>query len=594
MARHRGSGGTRGVSTTLIVALVVVVLLVLGVLGWLQLRDRIDDQATEAAGTCVEGDAELHIAADPLIAPTLTDLAATWNTDVAPVIRDYCITAHVTATESTPTATALGAESPWNPELGPEPALWVPVDTRAADRAGTSASGQRRSLATSPIVLAAPTALRNGLSAAGVEWRDLPSLQATPGSLSTLGLMPWESLRMALPTGARSDATVPALEALAAASTTGTGPLTLDEADSPDVVTATTELALGADALDIAAGPATADALTALAANSTPESPIHAVPVTEKQLYDAVTDGTADGIAGFLPAGATPIADFPAVVLSTPWVDETLSRAAGQFIDYVRNPDQAQNFLDDGFRSEDGDSPDTSDSDAATFTYPPVTSVLAAAEPSVGDTLLDIRLNPRSPTKTTVLVDTTASMAAVDGDSTRLDDTASAIDSVLRRTPNSSIVGMYVFDDTSSYRTAVARDALTLAQRAALTSALDTVTPTETAPVYDSILATYADAVDNYDPSRPNSMLVILDSDDTSLDDDSTSTSTDTADEFLDRLDELTDSSAPVRIDIVVLGDDVTDSGTLQDLTDRTGGSYSTLSSTANDDLTGLIRKLIS
>jgi hypothetical protein len=581
--------------------LVAVALLVLGVVGWLQLRDRIDDQATEAAGTCVEGDAELHIAADPLIARTLTDLAATWNTDVAPVIRDYCITAHVTATESPTAATALATDT-WNPELGPEPALWVPVDTRAADRAGTSASGQRRSLAISPIVLAAPTALQNGLTTAGVAWHDLPSLQATPGSLSTLGLGSWESLRMALPTGTSSAATEPALEAVAA---TGTGPLTQDEAESPETVTAMTELALGANALDIAAGPTTADALTALAANTTPDSPIHAVPVTEKQLYDAVTDGTARDLSSFLPAGASPVADFPAVVPSAAWVDETLSRAAGQFIDYVRSPDRAQSFLDDGFRNEGGDSPDRSaaehtGSDTSDFTYPPVTSVLAAADSSVGDTLLDIRVNPQPPTKTTLLVDTSTSMAAADEDSTRLDDTAAAIDRVLRRAPNSAIVGMYVFGDTSSYRTAVARDALTLEQRAALSSALGAVTPTETAPVYESILAAYADAVENYDPSRPNSMLVILDSDDKSMDDRNTRTSADsdtstsTAEEFLDGIDDLTDSAAPVRVDLVVLGDDVTDSQTLQALTDRTGGSYSTLATTANDDLTDLLRKLIS
>lgn len=159
---------------------------------------------------------------------------------------------------------------------------------------------------------------------------------------------------------------------------------------------------------------------------------------------------------------------------------------------------------------------------------------------------------------------------------------------------------MYVFGDTSSYRTAVARDALTLEQRAALSSALGAVTPTETAPVYESILAAYADAVENYDPSRPNSMLVILDSDDKSMDDRNTRTSADsdtstsTAEEFLDGIDDLTDSAAPVRVDLVVLGDDVTDSQTLQALTDRTGGSYSTLATTANDDLTDLLRKLIS
>ncbi|TCN50485.1 extracellular solute-binding protein [Rhodococcus sp. SMB37] len=580
-------------------SLVAVVLLVLGIIGWLQLRNRIDEQAIEAAGTCVEGDAELHIAADPLIAPTLSDLAATWNTDVAPVIRDYCVTAHVTAAESAAAAAALADDGTWNPELGPEPALWVPVDTRAADRAGTAASGQRRSLATSPIVLATPTVLQNGLTTAGVAWHDLPSLQATPGSLSTLGLGSWESLRMALPTGTGSAATEPALEAVA---TTGTGPLPQDEAESPETVTAVTELALGANALDIAAGPATADALTALAANTTPDSPIHAVPVTEKQLYDAVTSGTADDLAGFLPAGATPVADFPAVVPNTPWVDDTLSRAAGQFIDYVRSPDVVQSFLDDGFRNEDGNPPDGStagatDSGPSGFTYPPVTSVLVTADPSVGDTLLDIRLNPQPPTKTTVLVDTTRSMTTADGDSTRLDDTSAAIDSVLRRSPNSSIVGMYLFDDTSAYRTAVARDALTLEQRAALTSALDTVAPTETAPVYGSILAAYADAVENYDPSRPNSMLVILDSDDVSLDDGTDAgvdSGTSTAEDFLDEIGELIDSAAPVRMNIVVLGDDVTDSGTLEDLTDRTGGSYSTLGIPANDDLTRLLRKLIS
>nr|WP_206040427.1 substrate-binding domain-containing protein [Rhodococcus sp. HNM0563] len=570
--------------------MVAVALLVLGIIGWLQLRNRIDEQATEAARTCVEGDVELRIAADPLIAPTLSDLADTWNADVAPVIRDYCVTAHVAATEST-TAAATLADGTWNPELGPEPALWVPIDTRAADRAGSSASGQRRSLATSPLVLATPTALNNGLTTAGVDWRDLPSLQSVPGSLSALGLAPWESLRMALPTGTDSDATTSALEAVA---TTGTGPLTRDEAQSPDVVTAITELALGADALDIAAGPSTADALTALATNTAPDSPIHAVPAVEKQLHDAVTNGTAADLAGFRPAGATPIADFPAVIPSAPWIDETLSRAAGEFIDYVRNPDQAQDFLDAGFRNHDGDSPVRSD-----FSFAPVVEVLTPADPSAGDALLDIRLDPQPPVKTTVLVDTTTSMATTaENGNTRLDDTATAIENVLRRSPNSSIIGIHVFDDTSSSRVAVARDALTGEQRAALNSALDAVTPTETAPVYESILAAYADAVDNYDPSRPNSVLVILDSDDESLDGNETNTDVDsgtgTGDELLDGISELTDSASPVRVDIVVLGDDVTDPETLQDLTARTGGSYSTLATTANDDLTALLRKLTS
>ena len=72
--RHRGSG-RRGISTSVIVVAVGVVLALLAVLGWFRLRDNIDNQATAAAETCVEGDTVLHIAADPLIAPALTELA---------------------------------------------------------------------------------------------------------------------------------------------------------------------------------------------------------------------------------------------------------------------------------------------------------------------------------------------------------------------------------------------------------------------------------------------------------------------------------------------------------------------------------------
>ncbi|MGI9209184.1 MAG: substrate-binding domain-containing protein, partial [Rhodococcus sp. (in: high G+C Gram-positive bacteria)] len=153
--RHRGDGA-RGISTSVIVVVVALLLLVVAVFGWFQLRERIDRQGADAAATCVEGDAVLRIAADPLIAPTLTTLADRWSTDVAPVIRDHCVTAQVFAAESAPVAESLGADTPWNAALGPGPALWVPLDSRAAERATTAVDGQARSLATSPVVLAVP------------------------------------------------------------------------------------------------------------------------------------------------------------------------------------------------------------------------------------------------------------------------------------------------------------------------------------------------------------------------------------------------------------------------------------------------------
>ncbi|MXQ78965.1 hypothetical protein GSM98_22690, partial [Rhodococcus rhodochrous] len=111
-----------------------VVLALLAVLGWFRLRDNIDNQATAAAETCVEGDTVLHIAADPLIAPALTELAEQWTDCGVRVIRDHCVTAEITAVDSLAAADTLAAGT-WDPALGPEPALWVPLDTRMSARA---------------------------------------------------------------------------------------------------------------------------------------------------------------------------------------------------------------------------------------------------------------------------------------------------------------------------------------------------------------------------------------------------------------------------------------------------------------------------
>ncbi|MEE2034925.1 substrate-binding domain-containing protein [Rhodococcus chondri] len=578
MGRHRGADGARGISKGPVIALVAILLLVLATLGWFRLRDRIDDQATRAAETCVEGDTVLTIAADPLIAPTLTALADRWSTEAKRVVRDHCVTAQVTASETSPTAAALGPDTAWNTALGAEPALWVPFDSRAIDRAA-AVDGQRRPIATSPIVLAVPTDLHRALTAAATSWYDLPALQRSPAAMTELGLDNWGTLRLALPTGARTDATASTLDAVAtAASGTAPGPLTVDRVTAPPSVTAITELALGANLPGTTAGPTTADALDALAAEPGPGAPLHAVPVTEKQLHDTVADNT---VAGFLPGGAAPIADFPAVVVDAPWVDETLARAAAEFVDYLRRPEQVRAFTDAGFRGADPTQPGSGTED-----QPPLEAVLAPAPPDAADMLLTMRINPVPPRKTTVLVDTSRSMSATEGDGTRLANTSTSLKTLVDLSPNSSVMGLYVFSDgTTPFRQSVARDGLTAAQRTALTTALGAAVPTSAEPVYEAILGVYTDAVENYDRSRPNSVLVILDSDN----DDGT-----TGRELLDRIDELVDPDRPVPIDIVVLGDTVTDTTDLQALTDLTEGSFNTVASTEGTDLTDTLRKLMS
>lgn len=563
--RHRGASGTRGISKGPIIAVATVALLVLAVLGWFQLRDRIDEQATAAAGTCVEGDLVLHIAADPLIAPALTELAQDWTADGPRIVRDHCITAEITSVDTTAAITALTGEAGWNTDLGPQPSLWIPLDTAAALRADTGTGATPRSLARSPIVLAAPTELANTLTAARITWSDLPALQTDPAELAALGLPRWGTLRAALPTGARTDASTLALAAVAAAASgVGTDPLTVSHAGSPAAVDAVSELALGANALASSAGPTTSDVLTALAAAPDPAAPVHSVPVIEKQLHDIASDGHEPALSAVQPAGATPVADFPAVVVDAPWTNETLARAADEIVDYIRQPDHSEVLLAAGFR--------TPDQAAGDEILAPVTADVAAL-------LRDIRLAPMSPRKATILVDTsTTTTTTGDGLSSALADTVA-------RSRSTSVLGLYTPADSGSpLRTLVVRDGLTANQRTALSTALDDIAPTSTAPVHPAILAAYTDAVENYDPTRPNSLLVIVGGNDSGALGPAG---------LLRQVTALTDPATPVRIDVLAVTDDLDDTTVLEEITELTGGSFRTVT-TGGSDLADTLRRLLS
>ncbi|MCD2098714.1 substrate-binding domain-containing protein [Rhodococcus rhodochrous] len=574
--RHRGSG-RRGISTSVIVVAVGVVLALLAVLGWFRLRDNIDNQATAAAETCVEGDTVLHIAADPLIAPALTELAEQWTDGGVRVIRDHCVTAEITAVDSLAAADTLGTDT-WDPALGPEPALWVPLDTRMSARAADAIDGTPRSLATSPVVLAVPTDLGRALTTATVRWQDLPRLQNDPAAMRESGLDIWGTLGLALPTGTETHATTLALEAVTAATTgIGAGPVTLEQAATPAAITAVSTLALGADTLG-AVG-TTADTLAALGAHPDTAAPIHAVPVIEQQLHRALTDGQVRGLTGHLPIGVAPVVDFPTAVVDAPWVDETLARAAAEFTDYARRPEQAGILTAHGFRTADA-VPEP----AGELPLPRVDTVLAPADPTVDDVLVALRLAPVSPRKVTMVVDTSTSMGTSAGDGTRLTATAGALREAMRRASINSVMGMYVFADTpEGHRVAVIRDGLTAAKRAAMSSILDDIDLVDREPVYATLTAAYRDAVDNYDPGRPNSVLVVVDSGD--------------PDEAAARdlraaIDELSSPETPVRIDVVVLGDRT--DPVLEQAAEATDGSLTVVDTTDPADLTDLLRKLTS
>ncbi|TJZ78599.1 VWA domain-containing protein [Rhodococcus oryzae] len=590
MGQHRGAEGTRGVSRGPVIAVGAVIAVVLAVVGWFQLRDRISDQGTQAAQSCVEGPAVLDVTADPDIAPQIQTLADRYA-QTAPVVRDHCITVTVTPATSQTVVDALAASAgkDWSGP-GPAPALWIPQSTQSVARLSGQTGlidGQPKSLATSPVLLAAPVPLAQALIASNVGWQDLARLQSDPNGLPGIGLPGWGSLKLALPTGPGSDPSTQAAEAVAAAvSGAGAGPVTEAQAASAPVVSALSSLAVGSAAAFPSAPDkpaATADALSALGAQQDRRAGApHAVAVTEQQLYAA--EPGVNALTAFLPAGATPMADHPGAIISAGWVDEARSRAAAEFVDYLRRPEQATVLRDAGFRV-DGGSP----SAVRAVPFAPIDAPLQPATGPVVDTLSRTLSNPVVPRRSTVLLDVSGSMSNVEGDGTRLTNTTAALTEQLNRTPDSTDLGLWIYsknlDGAKAYKVAVPTGSLTDTvgtgtRRQAIDTALHSLTPATATSTYSATLAAYADAVRGYGADRPNSVLLITDgpNDDTSI----------TARQLLASIRETTVDGKPVRIDVITIGEN-SDADTLRALAEQTGGSMTAVGSSQGPELRAAI-----
>ncbi|UGT68479.1 substrate-binding and VWA domain-containing protein [Nocardia gipuzkoensis] len=541
MGTHRSGTRSRGVSKGPVIAVVAVVLLAAIVVGWFQLRDRAANQDSAAAAECVEGPATLYVTADPSIAAQVRTAADSYNA-TQPKVRDHCARVAVNAQPSSAIVAAFTSGKPWDQALGPQPALWIADSTRSIEsmRVPGLIEGTPVSIAASPIVLAVPEELHRALEQAEVSWADLPRLQQ--GSLGEIGLSGWGGLRMALPSG---DATLAAATAVGSA-VSGAEPLTEQAARSGQVVAAISGLA--ADA------PESSGAAAALAEITTQDAPMHAIAATEQQLKGL------PGVLGFRPAGAAPVADYPAALMSGAWVDKTQNLIAGRFTDYLRKPEQAQAFVTAGF----GGAPQT-----------------AAAVPSRGalDKVRDTLAHPVLGVRSTVLVDVSASMGTAEGATTRLANVLAALNSTMTVMPPDFGLGVWTFgknlDGNTPYRVAAATAPLTTDQRTKISTALSSVRPDENRSdqAYPSLIAAYKSAVTGYTSGRTNSVLLITDG----PDDDSTVTGPQLAADITAAIDR----TRPVRVDVIVLGGSGTQ--TLQALAQQTGGNYTRLAT--SDDI---------
>ncbi|MGW4532211.1 VWA domain-containing protein [Nocardia sp. NPDC004340] len=519
-----------------------MIVLVLAVVGWAWLSNRSKEKDSRAASSCVEGTATLAVTVDPDILTPVKAAADRFNA-TAPHVRDHCAQVAVTAQPSAAMVAAFVANK-WDPALGPQPALWIPQSSRSVEqmRVPGLIAGTPAPVAVSPVVLAVPEELRQALDTSKVHWADLARLQT--GSLADAGLPAWGKLRLAMPGG---DTTV-AVAAAVGSGVSGTDPLDEKAVATGQVVSAISGLAASAPAVKDASG-----ALADLAGAADAAGPVHAVPATEQQIRAHA------GLTAYRPDNAGPVADFPAAQLTGPWVDQTQNLIAGLFSDFLRAPDQSKLFTDNGFGAA-----------APATTKAPSKAVL--------DKVNQILAHPVLGVQATVLLDVSSSMSTTEGFGTRLGNAVAALSSTMTVMPPEFGLGVWEYskslDGANAHKVLTPTAPLTDAQRNALAQGLTTVTASQSKQdrTYPTLEAAYKSVLANYAAARTNSILLITDG----PEDDSPVT----GDQLLADIAAATDPAHPVRIDVIVVGGAGTQ--TLQTLTQRTGGTYTKVNTTAD------------
>lgn len=563
--RRATDAGRRGVSVGVIAALVTVVVLVAGVILWQFFGDALSRRSSDAAQQCVQGSAAVAVVADPSIAGNVATFAESFNASASPV-GDKCVNVVVTEADSDAVLGGLTAE--WPTGLGERPALWIPASSIPAARLqaalGAAMVSDARSLVTSPVVLAMRPELKDALGQ--LNWAGLPELQTNPAALDGKNLPGWGSLRLALPASGDADAGYLAAEAVAVNSAPPGAPATAG-------LPAATALLAGQPQLADDTADTAWQAL--FGAADAAGAPVHAVVMTEQQLYQRTSDlpDSMDTVATWTSTGPAAIADYPTVLLAGDWLAEEQVTAASEFARFMTKPEQLAALAEAGFRA-DGATPEGN----GVVVFGPIAQPLAPGDDLVRATVAGA-VAPGAVAATTVMLNQAAGQGAV----------AAVRDRVASLPPGAS-VGLWTFDGAAG-ATAVPFGALfdqldEQSRQSALADSLGGVAPgADGAVSFTTLRLVYGDALANFRPGQPNSVLVI--------------TSGPHTDQSLDGaglqefLTSALDPNRPVAVNVIDIGDDP-DRPVWEAITELTGGSYARVPAADSPELVAAVSQMLS
>jgi hypothetical protein len=557
----------RGVSIGVIVALVAVVAVVSAIILWRFIGDALSNRSDAAAATCSGSDMPVAVVADPSISDTIAEFAEQYNNSSGP-IGDRCVRVGVKAADSDDVVN--GFVGNWPEELGQRPALWIPASAVSTARlqaaAGSNIVTDSRSLASTPVVLAIKPHLKGALS--DQNWGTLPALQANPVSLDAMNMPGWGSLRLALPTAGDSDASNLAAEAVAAASVPPNTPATAG-------VGAVNTLIGGQPKLP---DPKLSTAMDALLASGDPAtSPVHAVVITEQQLFQrsSKVSDAKNVVSSWLPPGPAAVADYPMASLAGNWLSEEQVTAASEFKKFLQKPEQQEQLAKAGFRAGNAPLPK---SDVTSFA--PLSATLSIGDEAARVTVADAVTAPASGEAVTIMLD--QSMPGQEGSESRLANVIAALKSNLGALPPNAVIGLWTFDGVAG-RTEVSTGPLSdqvngQPRSAALTAALDKQYSSSGGAVsFTTLRMIYGGAVANFRPGMKNSVLVITAGPHTDQSMDGAALG--------DYVRNAFDPARPVAINVIDFGADP-DRAAWESVAQTSGGSYQNLTTSDSPDLT--------
>ncbi|MEV4417710.1 VWA domain-containing protein [Catellatospora sp. NPDC049609] len=490
---------------------------------------------------------KLTVAADPAVAPAITEIGNRWSA-TNPTVGEDCVRVEVVAKASHELANSLGTWAGGNvdvagkaaptPEDSELPVVWVPDSSywlgrvRAVDQDIFEADAP--SVAASPVVLAVPETVARAFGdklKGGIDAPLLKQLLFTKSAGLKLGVVePRRDTAGMVGAMMLSDAVV------------------AKESDLPTLVGV--YRAIGGPVPDL-------DALwKAYAAGMT------AAPVSEQAViaYNAKAKAPMAAVA----LAEAPTLDFPYAVRARQ--PRPLATAAAMFSQALRSGDYRSVFAENGLRSPDGQ---------ASTGFPVghgVTSAGVFVQPLADMNkvrgALTVWVAAKTPSRVIALVDATSSMGRTmtGGGNTavRMQVLRSAAENGLRLFTDDSSLGLWAFAG-KGHAPLVPLGELTKAQRGKLLTAVRQAAPqpTDASPLYKSIIDGYRELLKGYNPARSNTLVVFTDGRDTS------GMQLRAVQRELERLADVT---KPVRVVLLGLGPDVKLSD-LQAVADTTGGA---------------------